>query len=92
MFQYIEEPDTVQESSMVSKRKEAVMLLWNITERWGSINSHGPCNLCPLRYNTLHFSNWSMEVTAAVNTYQATVIREAQLGYDGQDIPGTGIF
>ena len=33
-----------------------------------------------------------MEVTAAVNTYQATVIREAQLGYDGQDIPGTGIF
>ena len=33
MFQYIEEPDTVQESSMVSKRKEAVMLLWNITER-----------------------------------------------------------
>ena len=41
------------------------------------------------RYNTLHFSNWSLEVTAAVNTYQATVIREAQLGYDGQDIPGT---
>ena len=40
------------------------------------------------RYNTLHFSNWSLEVTAAVNTYQATVIREAQLGYDGQDIPG----
>lgn len=71
MFQYIEEPDTVQESSMVSKRKEAVMLLWNITER----------------YNTLHFSNWSLEVTAAVNTYQATVIKEAQMGYDGQDIP-----
>ena len=33
MFQYIEEPETVVQSSMVSKRKEAVMMLWNITER-----------------------------------------------------------
>ena len=44
------------------------------------------------RYNTLHFSNWSVEVTAAVNTYQATVIEEAQMGYDGQDIPGDKMF
>ena len=33
-----------------------------------------------------------MEVTAAVNTYQATVIEEAQMGYDGQDIPGDKMF
>ena len=58
----------------------------------GSIHSHSPYNACPLRYNTLHFSNWSVEVTAAVNTYQATVIEEAQMGYDGQDIPGDKMF
>ena len=33
MFQYIEEPLTERESHMVLKRKEAVMMLWNITER-----------------------------------------------------------
>ena len=33
MFQYIEEPETEVISSMVSKRKEAVMKLWNITEK-----------------------------------------------------------
>ena len=33
MFQYIEEPERIRESSMVSKRRDAVMQLWNITDR-----------------------------------------------------------
>ena len=33
MFQYIEEPERIRESSIVSKRRDAVMQLWNITDR-----------------------------------------------------------
>ena len=33
MFQYIEEPQNIEESSMVSKRRNAVMQMWNITDR-----------------------------------------------------------
>jgi len=71
MFQYIEEPLTERESHMVLKRKEAVMMLWNITER----------------YNTLHISNWSAEVVEVIRKYQNLVVKEAQVGYDGDDIP-----
>jgi len=71
MFQYIEEPQNIEESSMVSKRRNAVMQMWNITDR----------------YNTLHISNWSLEVIDVIQKYQDTVIAEANQGYDGKDIP-----
>ena len=40
------------------------------------------------RYNTIHISNWSSEVVDVIENYQKQVIVEAQLGYDGKDIPG----
>jgi len=71
MFQHIEEPETVQESSMVAKRQVAVSVLWNITER----------------YNTLHQANWSQEVKTVIAVYQEEVIRAIDEGFDGKDIP-----
>jgi len=72
MFQYIEEPQHEIVPPIVSKRKETVMRLWNITER----------------YNTLHLANWSVEVVDVIHTYQAQVIDEVtQRDYDGEDIP-----
>ena len=41
------------------------------------------------RYNTLHISNWSLEVIDVIQKYQDTVIAEANQGYDGKDIPGS---
>jgi len=72
MFQYIEEPQHEIVPPIVNKRKETVMRLWNITER----------------YNTLHLANWSVEVVDVIHTYQAQVIDEVtQRDYDGEDIP-----
>ena len=89
MFQYIEEPETEVISSMVSKRKEAVMRLWNITEKWVNFYLNWDCfKIFVCRYNTIHISNWSTEVVDVIENYQKQVIVEAQLGYDGKDIPG----
>ena len=71
MFQYIEEPESVEESPMVSKRRTAVMKLWNITER----------------YNTLHKTNWSEAVKSVIAEYQEEVIEAIDEGFDGKDIP-----
>lgn len=45
-------------------------------------------SLSSLRYNTLHVSNWSVEVVNVIQRYQDIVIIEANRGYDGKDIPG----
>jgi len=71
MFQHIEEPESVEESPVVSKRQTAVMRLWNITER----------------YNTLHQANWSDEVRSVIAVYQEEVIEAIDEGFDGKDIP-----
>jgi len=71
MFQHIEEPETVVESPIVLKRHNAVMRLWNITER----------------YNTLHQKDWSNEVRSVIASYQQDVIDAIDDGYDGKDIP-----
>jgi len=71
MFQYIEEPESVALSPMVSKRRTAVMKLWNITEK----------------YNTLHQANWSEAVKSVIAEYQEEVIEAIDEGFDGKDIP-----
>lgn len=71
MFQHIEEPESVEESPVVSKRRKAVISLWNITER----------------YNTLHMANWSDEVRSVIAVYQEEVIKAIDEGFDGKDIP-----
>merc|ERR1711936_776397 len=73
MFQYIEEPESVALSPMVSKRRTAVMKLWNITEK----------------YNTLHQANWSEAVKSVIADYQEEVIEGIEEGFDGTDYPST---
>lgn len=60
-------------SPVVERRREAVLRLWNITER----------------YNTLHKANWSDEVVSVVRAYQEEVILAVEKGFDGQDNPPT---
>lgn len=52
-------------------RNQTVLQMWRITER----------------LNTLHPEDWAAGVEGLLAQYQASVIKEFHLGYDGSDIP-----
>ena len=72
MFQQLEAPAEEQIKYQVGDfRSKMVAKMWTITEE----------------FNTLHPQNWTAHVADIVKEYQARIIKEANKGYDGADIP-----